>query len=361
MFNKKNGTIAILTAFVIALSASSSFAVSPDAADAYNKALDYYVSGDSKKAVKYFEKSVKEDPEFADAYYNLGSLYRYLEDLEQAEGAFKKYLSLNPKDTSVNYELGLLYIQKKDYSKALDYLKKLTPESERFHDAQGKIALIVTEIKGNSSPTQSITTVAAKPSSDHGFKEIQVKQSQETSLEEVSGCAYMPEDDKNLAVNYMSIADTAEGNLKLSPQKALVDYSASENKTELVPRSAIKTFASGFDGPTGIARDSQGNLFVANYAENKIYKVSPSGQKSVFAQSKDINGPIGLAIDNANNLYVANYLSNSIAKVTSSGETSVIATGLNKPYLLFLDNTSTLYVSEQDSNTVSKINLAKRR
>ena len=170
------------------------------------------------------------------------------------------------------------------------------------------------------------------------------------------------EDD--VAINYMAVSDTDYEKLTLSPKSSLVTASTPKNYNTSSDRSgksrsAIKTFASGFDGPTGIVRDEYGNFYVANYSENVIYRVSPDGQKTVFASSDDINGPLGLAIDQRGNIYVANYLSNSIAIINKSGDTHTIVTGLNKPYFLYLDEAESLYVSEQDSNTISVINLNK--
>src|SRR5436190_23766018 len=45
---------------------------------------------------------------------------------------------------------------------------------------------------------------------------------------------------------------------------------------------ASSTFASGLDGPEGLAFDSAGNLFTASFLGN-IYKFTPGGARSTFA------------------------------------------------------------------------------
>ena len=67
----------------------------------------------------------------------------------------------------------------------------------------------------------------------------------------------------------------------------------------------VSTFASGFNGPVGLAFDAAGNLYVANYGNSTVSEVTPAGLVSTFASG--FEQPYGLAFDAAGNLYVANY------------------------------------------------------
>ena len=472
ILNKRNTTI-LASLIILLCFTPQAFGFNLESAQAYNKALDLYIKGNTTDAIKEFEKAVKLDPEFADAYYNLGSIYRYTGDLNKAEEAFQKVLSINNNDTSVNYDLGLIYIQKKDYKKALSFLKLVNQRSDKYRDAQLKIKTLTEEMKINdivadSGSAKDTTVVARKEitknetiSTDKTKTEnnITLKNNDKENIEDkltveitenknvasaksdkkpaentksmskreralmskalatnefvekednrikeetiesevitkqetttVSTASKTQNTDKfwekystasssrtpnnnqyqkketeeeKIAVSFMSIEDTSSsGKLIISPKSTLEKVSQVSYSSKPVARSAVKTFAKGFNGPTGIVSDNNNNVYVANYSENIIYKISPSGHKSVFAKSEDINGPIGLAIDPVGNLYVANYLSNSIALVDKQGDTSTIVTGLNKPYYLYFDNNDSLFVSEQETNTISKINLADRR
>jgi sugar lactone lactonase YvrE len=64
-------------------------------------------------------------------------------------------------------------------------------------------------------------------------------------------------------------------------------------------------FASGLDVPTGLAFDSRGDLYVANYWEDQIEVFSPSGHESVFANTGAGNNPIGLILDGDGDLVVS--------------------------------------------------------
>ena len=113
---------------------------------------------------------------------------------------------------------------------------------------------------------------------------------------------------------------------------------------------------SGLSGPFGIAFDSAGNLYAANYFANTIEKFTPGGIGSVFASS-GLNHPVGLAFDKAGNLYVANQNNSpSIEKFTPGGSSSVFATtGLsNTPEGIAFDSAGNLYVANLGSSNIEK-------
>ncbi len=78
------------------------------------------------------------------------------------------------------------------------------------------------------------------------------------------------------------------------------------------------TFASGLNTPTGLAFDTQGNLYVADQANQTINKYNSSGTKSVFASSGYLYQPEGLAFDSKGVLYVANAGANTM-EIRSDG------------------------------------------
>src|SRR5260370_24909500 len=89
----------------------------------------------------------------------------------------------------------------------------------------------------------------------------------------------------------------------------------------------------GLNSGEGLAFDSVGNLYAANF--NTIEKFTPGGVGSVFA-STGLNGPFGLAFYSAGNLYAANSGNNTIEKFTPVGFGSVFAyTGLRSLPALF--------------------------
>ncbi len=144
--------------------------------------------------------------------------------------------------------------------------------------------------------------------------------------------------------------------------------------------------AARFDSPSGVAVDSAGNLYVDDFYNNTIRKVTPVGTnwvvttlagKAGIAGSADgtnsaarFNGPNGVALDSAGNVYVTDINDNIIRKVTPVGTNWVVTTlagkagfagsadgtgsavRFNGPSYVAVDRAGNLYVSDFYNNTI---------
>jgi NHL repeat len=94
------------------------------------------------------------------------------------------------------------------------------------------------------------------------------------------------------------------------------------------------------NGPGGLAVDTHGNLFIADYYNSRVRKVdattgmittvagnghpgySGDGGKATDAR---LNGPISLAVNGAGNLFIGEYKNNRVRKVTPDGMITTVA------------------------------------
>ncbi len=123
------------------------------------------------------------------------------------------------------------------------------------------------------------------------------------------------------------------------------------NIYKFTPNGASSTFASGLDGPEGLAFDSAGNLFVTSFLGN-IYKFTPSGARTTFASG--LNDAMGLAFDGAGNLFVADEGSGNIYKFKPNAGRSTFASGLSSPRSLTFDIMGNLYVADVTGGSIYK-------
>lgn len=103
--------------------------------------------------------------------------------------------------------------------------------------------------------------------------------------------------------------------------------------------------------PWGLAVDSKGYLYVANFDGNNIVVFGPGyTQQTARTITTGISGPTGLALDSFGNLWVANSQANGdVGNVTQylNGSQQIGATitnGLNAPTALAIDGSDTVYV-----------------
>ncbi|WP_424305060.1 T9SS type A sorting domain-containing protein [Cloacibacterium sp.] len=154
--------------------------------------------------------------------------------------------------------------------------------------------------------------------------------------------------------------------------------------TAITFAQTVTTFSSSNElaGPKGITIDTSNNLYVVNGSGSNILQISPAGFVSVFAGCLSctgntdgfgtwarFNSPTGIAIDSNNNLYVADTGNHIIRKITPAGNVTTIAgsgvagntdgTGtsakFSAPRGIAIDNNDNLYVTDYNNHRIRKI------
>lgn len=273
-----NLTKLLLTGLICAATTTASFGeIATDAKLQYNKGIDFYKLGQFEESANCFKRAIDLDPNYIDAYYNLGSILEYLNQKEAALSVFKQIILRKPEDYEAVYKTAVLSKNLGEYEKAKMYLSLIPPNSKVGIQAQKLAAEMETTL------TELQKTKA---------------QEQEAQAEELTDGMY--ED---------------------------------------------------ISSPTGLVTDKNGNLYIAGFSENTIFKIGPDNKKIVYIKSEKIDGPIGLAIDDSNNIYIANYNKNNVLKVDTNGTITEFVTDIKSPYCLYINN-GMLFISSQGSNTV---------
>lgn len=141
--------------------------------------------------------------------------------------------------------------------------------------------------------------------------------------------------------------------------------------------------------PTSIAIANTGDIYIADQVNNRIRKVAKlSGVITTIAgtgvagysgdagaaTSAMINGPSGIAFDRQGNLYIADSMNNVVRKVTTGGTISTVAgdgtwdfygdgdiataAALNYPIAVAVDASDNLYISDYYNHRIRKVDAA---
>ncbi|HEX4289112.1 MAG TPA: hypothetical protein VH021_09370 [Trebonia sp.] len=209
---------------------------------------------------------------------------------------------------------------------------------------------------------------------------------------------------QNVAVNALGdvfVADTYNNRVvKVTPQGQVATV-AGDGVAGYSGDGRLAAFAE-LNSPTGLAVDADGNLYIADSANNVIRRVdaktgiittvagdyaadqadnglggfSGDGGPATTAQ---LNDPQGVAVDGAGDLFIADTFNNAIRQVTPAGTITTVvnaagangaapvpggessgkaptASRLNTPYGVAIDSsTDDLYIADSDNNKIAEV------
>ncbi|HEY8784187.1 MAG TPA: hypothetical protein VIM16_21340 [Mucilaginibacter sp.] len=121
------------------------------------------------------------------------------------------------------------------------------------------------------------------------------------------------------------VADNGRMIRKITPDGIVTTFAGNNN----VGIKDGKGIAASFNNPNGLVFDSLGNLFVADTGNGSIRKVTPAGDVSTYLARSTFSYPTGLAIDKSDNLYIVDSYDSKVYKVSKAVNSSTNHYNLN--------------------------------
>ncbi len=87
-------------------------------------------AGNGEGSIQAFREAISAQPDFADAYFNLGNIFTFQARPKEAAAAYRDYLALNPNDAAAHFQLASALLALGDWAGALNSLQatlKLAP------------------------------------------------------------------------------------------------------------------------------------------------------------------------------------------------------------------------------------------
>ncbi|XID94937.1 S-layer homology domain-containing protein [Paenibacillaceae bacterium WGS1546] len=180
------------------------------------------------------------------------------------------------------------------------------------------------------------------------------------------------------------ISDTANGRIRKVDASGTISTVAGTGEYGYSGDGGPATSAQ-LSSPNGVATDSDGNLYIADHSNHRIRKVDGSGTISTIAgtgtrgysgdggaaASAELNGPNSIAVDSSGNLYIADFYNNRIRKVDALGTISTVAgiggsgysgdgelatsAQLNSPAGVAVDRYGNLYIADTGNYRIRKV------
>ena len=184
------------------------------------------------------------------------------------------------------------------------------------------------------------------------------------------------------AVGNLYIADNNNGRVRKIDVTGIITTTAGTGSGFYVTDGVPATSAN--ISPNDVAIDISGNIYVADPINHRIFKIT-SGIITTFAGTgtsgytgdglaatlAELSGPTGIALDDAGNLYIADWLNNSVRKVDISGVITTFAgTGvggysgdnvpastaqLNQPQFVSADACGNIYISDGLNGRIRRV------
>jgi hypothetical protein len=121
---------------------------------------------------------------------------------------------------------------------------------------------------------------------------------------------------------------------------------------------AQTTVGSGLHGPSAVAVDGAGDIFIADSGNNRVLEV-PAGGGAQTTVGSGLSGPSAVAVDGAGDIFIADFNNNRVVEVPVGGGAQIpVNTGsytLSRPYGLAVDGAGDIFIADGGNNRVLDI------
>ncbi|ANE56837.1 2OG-Fe(II) oxygenase family protein [Methylomonas sp. DH-1] len=240
--------------------------VNADALGYFNLGTNLHDQGMLGQAIEAFREALRLEPQFADAWNDLGEIYRDQGNMEEAVRCYRAALQANPEHGRASYNLGESYCLGGQFEQAIQYFA-----ASDFADAQERVLLclyktsqfdafkqrldaFIAEDRHNSVLLGSLATHYAtnfRQPDTYGYCRSPMQFVQHTCIEELAkpGSALLNQllDD----VKHLAIAERKQGRLYYGMQSAgnlLQRPEASFQQLAALIRAKVKAYQQHFAG-----------------------------------------------------------------------------------------------------------------
>jgi len=252
----------------------------------------------------------------ATVYYNQGIDYYNSNEIQNSINSFKKAIEIDPKFYEAYYNLAKIQESYKYYNDAIATYEKLIELMPEDYESMFNLGNLL-------------------------YKRGYLKKSL-TYLDRIP--------------NYSEFYAKTEKLIEVVERRQVEVAQEQKLKEDTIKKSSL---LGSIQAPSGVAVDSFGNVYVASFSQNSVYKITPENVKTTFVGPNNLGGPVGIAADGSNNIYIANYNKGNVIKAAPDGKIKVLLL-VKKPYCLNVDDRNQkLLITEQEKNTVIKFDLAE--